>query len=422
LTRSRATDRASIQTRPRPHGLASTLVLLIAATHVLLLAGCAARTYAPRSVEEVGFTSRAHVKERNGIRVRAAVPSAEESEALLGIPVYDRGIQPIWLEITNETSQRARFAPVGVDREYFSAREVAYMHKSKYGGDAYASMERHLADQAMDRWIWPGETRSGFVFTHLRPGTKTFNVDVFAPGAQLATFSYFIDVPGYEPIHVDIDFESLYSAEEIRHLDVAGLRDALGATGCCTTDVTGEKAGLPINVVMVGYGQNLLKALLRAGWVERARAEGSEQIANAPHWMGRPADSIFRTFRSGGSERNELRVWLAPMNVDGEAVWMGQVTHYIGRPTKLGRALFDPRLDPDIDEASIYVLQLMWYSQGLSGYAWQRGSEPITAAAPARDFRDIVYFTSGLRLVMWLSGAPVSQAETKEIQWDESPG
>ena len=47
------------------------------------------------------------------------------------MPLYDRGIQPVWLEVMNSHVDWVRFPPVGVDRTYFSPNEVAYVHRAE---------------------------------------------------------------------------------------------------------------------------------------------------------------------------------------------------------------------------------------------------------------------------------------------------
>ena len=389
---------------------------------VLAITSCASRSYTPPAPDAMDFLGRARTQEASGVRVTAAVPNAEESEAIFGLPVYEKRIQPVWLEIQNGTERRIRFAPVGTDPVYFSPHEVAYMHKGHYAGQGYRDMERALYEQSMNRWIWPGETRSGFVFTHLEPGTKAFNVDIFSARDDDRSFTFFIDVPGMRPDHADIDFAALYAPVELRRYDLDGFRAALGELRCCATNHTGEMPGRPINVVMVGGGNDVLQALLRAGWFERQRAEKREQVEKEQHWDGRPPDAVFRIRRARKGDRDELRVWLAPILVDGEQVWLGQISHYIGQLTELGRALFDPRLDPDVDDSRDYMLQLIWYSQGLEQHAWQHTEESVPVGDPRTDFTGVRYFTGGERVVLWLSGPPVSQIETKRIDWDPFPG
>jgi hypothetical protein len=394
---------------------------LFAALLVVALAACASRPYQPKPVDSTAFKSRAQTQREGNLRVTAAVPSAEEAEAIFGIPVYKRRIQPVWLEVENRGRHRVRFAPVGVDRNYFPPHEVWYTHRKGFSKPGGKAMEKYLHDIAMPRIIPPGETRSGFVFTNASPGTKGFNVDLFGAGRQDGSSTFFIEVPGFVPDHAAVDFEGLYRPDEIRDLDVEGLRAALAELPCCTTNRSGEQQGLPVGLAVVGEGEDVLHALLRAGWFETVRPEDESDLARAQFLYGRPPDAVFRIQRGGKYDRNELRFWLAPMRVDGEPVWLAQIAHYIGQTTPIGRALFDPRLDPDIDDGRNYMLQIMWYSQGLEALAWQSGGEVVPIEEMRKDYKGAAYFTDGFRAVLWLSGDPVSLLETRNMHWDVPP-
>ncbi|MCK5554382.1 MAG: hypothetical protein KAJ09_14620, partial [Deltaproteobacteria bacterium] len=52
----------------------------------LIVHGCA--TFNPRPIDEVPFRERAQTQYENNVRVTAAVLSAEESEAVFGVPLY----------------------------------------------------------------------------------------------------------------------------------------------------------------------------------------------------------------------------------------------------------------------------------------------------------------------------------------------
>ena len=54
-------------------------------------------------------------------------------------------------------------------------------------------------------------------------------------------------------------------------------------------------------------------------------------------------------------ERNHLRVWLTPLRLEGEPVWIGQISRDIGvRFTK--KTITTHKIDPDVDEARDYVI------------------------------------------------------------------
>ena len=104
----------------RPETVRAGILCVLAG---ILLSGCAA--FAPRPFTDEPFRARAAAQAEKDVRVSVAVLDAEETEAVFGLPLYRKGIQPIWLEIENNTEHRMWFAPVSVDRDYFSPLEVA---------------------------------------------------------------------------------------------------------------------------------------------------------------------------------------------------------------------------------------------------------------------------------------------------------
>ncbi len=199
--------------------VANTLALASA------LGGCA--TFRPMSIDEVPFKERAQTQTEANVTVRAAVLGADEAEAFFGVPLHKRGVQPVWLEITNDDDKSVWYLHVGTDRDYFPPLEVAYMHRSGFSGSGQREMQRYYHDHAIGKHVAPGATRSGFLFTNLELGTKDFNVDLIGEDKQLRTFTFFCNVPGFRMDHEDVDWDSLYPPDEIVDHDEEGLRRAL---------------------------------------------------------------------------------------------------------------------------------------------------------------------------------------------------
>ena len=105
------------------------------------------------------------------------------------------------------------------------------------------------------------------------------------------------------------------------------------------------------NVVVVGKGVAIARALLRAGWQETAAGSVETVAAKSHHYRGRPPDATFHQYRSDGSERKALRLWLSPMSVDGESVWLAQASNDTRR-IKDNRGFVSYRVDPDLDAES----------------------------------------------------------------------
>jgi hypothetical protein len=392
-------------------------VSLLVAT--LMLSACAGNPYLPQPEGMAAVKSRAESQTAGDVQVSVAVPSPEETAAIFNLPLYDRGVQPVWLEVENRGATDLRYALVGTDPDYVPPFEVAYTNKSGFSGAAHQEMQKYLYSNAMPRNIGAGEARSGFVFTQARPGTKGVNIDLFGPEADDAySFVFFVPVPGFVADHAQVNFETLYSSADMATYDLAGLREALGTLPCCT-DQSGDREGDPLNLVLVGDGDDVLQALLRAGWFERIAAErgSSDSLAESAYMYGRTADAVFRKVsRKMGGSSSELRLWMAPMQLGDQPVWVGDVIRFDAGPkVPTGH-------HPDIDEARDFLLQDLWYSQGLAKFAWLQGSKVASIDQPITSFLGEKYFTDGYRIVLWPSGAPVSLLEADYVSWDNPPG
>lgn len=393
--------------------LALGILLLVA------LAACSTRPYRHEPIAQTGIEERALLQESGAITVRASVPDEKETSQLFGAPLYDSGIQPVWLQITNNSDRRARFVISSVDREYFSPLEVAYMHRREFSTEGWQDMQRFLYQNAIPRQIGPNETVSGFVFTHLSPGTKSFNAVVFyaSETPQFESFTFFVPVPGFVPDHADIDFKSLYTADEVQYVDRDGLRSALADLPCCNTNRDHSGQGQPVDVVLVASGKDLLRTLLRAGWSETTYERDEDYLEAAHYLYGRPPDAIFRKRSGKSTERLELFVWLSPIVAEGQSVWLAQTRHALGRRFEIGEWVLGSRIDPDVNDGRNYLLQDIWYAQGLKAWTFTSTGLTVPDDAPLLDFNGNPFFCDGLRVVMWVSGKMIALPEAQRVDW-----
>jgi hypothetical protein len=363
-------------------------------------------------------------------RVTAAVLSAEETEAVFGFPLYEKGIQPIWLEIENRDDKPTWFLPFSVDPDYFPPLEVTYPYHRTFDRTYNNQIDRHFLDLAMGLYLAPGSSRSGFVFTNLNLGTKTFNLDLVGDDNLPHTFTFFISVPGMRSDHEDVNFDNLYSANEMVSLNETEFRKALRVLPCCTTNQDGTQKGASINTIIVADGEDLLRVLIRSGWNETASArsdaapkkEISSQIPEGHrhrpleplYYYGRPQDASFREPRLAGFERNKLRLWLSPMRFESQAVWVGQVSREYGKRSSGG---FVQKLD--LDEVRGFLLQNLWYAQGIKKFAFVRvnGAES-DISRPKETFRGTTYLTDGYVAVIWLAEKPISLSDVELVDWE----
>jgi hypothetical protein len=396
------------------------LRFLLAILIAVSLAACSSAPYRHEPFENFNIEQRAVTQESGAFKIRASVPGDEEAERLFGIPLTKRDIQAVWLEVTNTGDTRGRFAPYSIDDQYFPPHEVAYMYRKQFSKQGWLDMEKRFHELSMPRYLGAGDTASGFVFTNAHLGTKSFNVDIFYTDGRsdYEQFTFFIDVPGFTPDHAEVDFQGLYAPEEIRDIDVDTFRSEVAEMPCCTTNSDGSGKGQPIVMLLVAEGRDLLQALLRSGWGETSYERNDSYLNATDYYVGRPPDAIFRKGRDKSTERNEMGIWLSPIRVDGVPVWVAQIKHAIGRRYEIGEQFLGVRLDPDINDGRNYLLQDLWYSQALKHYAWSDSGERIPMDSPKLDFNDNAWFSDGYRVVVWLSGDPVSLDEVSEIKWD----
>ena len=402
---------------------------------ILLCIGCAS-SFSPQPAEELPFMERAQTQSENNVTVTAAVLSAEECIDKFGVNLYNRSIQPIWLEITNNDDVPVVFLPMGSDPAYFKPLESAYLSRKSIKKSDHEEMDRYFYDSGMGYYITPGNTRSGFVYTNLDEGTKAFNVDVIGDDGQLRTFTFFIAVPGIRVDHQNVDWENLYKDEEIADYDEAGLRKALEKLPCCTTNKKGTEQGDPLNLVVIGDLDDVYYAFLRAGWDETEtiyRASLFKTIrsflfggryryspVSALYVFGRPQDVAFQRARTSIHERNHLRLWLAPMRFEGNLVWIGQISRDIGvRFTR--KTITTHKIDPDVDETRDFLVQDLWYSQGLKQFGYTTGVGAAPYEEPRGNLTGDPYFTDGHRAVLWVSSQPAAFSDVGWLEWETPP-
>ena len=396
----------------------------------LILLGCTT-TYRPRPIEDTNYFKRTQTKSEGNHRVTAAVLSAEETETVFGFALYKKGIQPIWLEIENKDDKPTWFLPYSVDPDYFSPLEVTYPYHRTFDKMYNDQVDRFFLDHAMGLYIAPGTTRSGFVFTNLSLGTKSFNVDLVGEDNQPRIFTFFISVPGMRADHEDVDFDNLYTAGEIVSYSETKLKSAVEALPCCRLQEDGKQQVAPINVLLVGHGEDLLRLLIRSGWNETATENQSASkqttFSNIPqgyryksvrpvYYYGRRQDASFRETRVSSSGGNVLRLWLSPMRFEGKPIWIGLVNQDLGQ-----ESLSFENQKLDLDEVRSAFLQNLWYAQGIEKFGYVKGTASSEILQPKKIFGSISYITDGYRAVLWVSEESIPLDEVEVLDWDRPP-
>jgi hypothetical protein len=412
-------------------GARSTLVGTLALLLALMLAGCAGT---PQQTASLDYRARAETQAEGRVRVSAVVLSPLESEQTFSMPLARKRVQPVWLEIDNQEGQQLYLMVLGVDPDYFAPSEVAWQFRS-HGSEGLAAKADRLLDMHIPVVIPPKSTVSGYVYTNLDPGAKAFAVELFGK-SYFRSFEFAQIVPGFEADFMRVDFQRIYSEGEVREITLDGLRAYLEELPCCVTGGDRKSPGDPLNLAIVGDPRQAISALVARGWdlTETTRGDtawrtiksslfGSKYRTSpiSPLYLfDRPQDIALQKARGNVDERNHLRLWLAPVTVEGKNVWVGQISRDIG--VKLSRKTFvTHKIDPIVDEARFYITLDLMGSQSLRSVGYVEGVGYSGREAPRYNYTEDPYYTDGLRVVLVLGDARYALDELEYLPWEKPP-
>jgi hypothetical protein len=412
--------------------------------------------YAPNP-DERAFLARAEVQRDEELAVKASVLDSRESHRFFGVPLARRGIQPVWLEITNQGTQAYRLRLASLDPAYYPPLEAAYANHFHIGRRLvgfgalacfflpvwlllfFKILGARAANRRMNEFfeehsigwglIKPGGQLAGFVFATLDEGTKQFSVRLLGAAGN-KEFAFAIAVPGLKVDHGSKHFVALAASWERVDCDEAGLRKQLEALPRSTTNRRGSKEGDPLNLVAIGDFDTILNGFgarwdetetitLRSCWrTLKSFALGSNyrySPVSALYVAGRSQDFALQRARRTINERLHLRLWLTPLRFQGEPVWIGQISRDIGvRFTPKTWNLTTHKIDPVVDDARDYVLDDLMEAGRVALVAYVAGAEAAERTKPRRNLTGDPYFTDGLRAVALFSA---TRTNVRFLNW-----
>ena len=430
---------------PRPWALATRGATLAIAA--LFIAGCAnvagpgapaAPVQAAASAAQApGYLERAQrqSRTRDEVTVSTAVLRRDEGQAHFGMPLIDKGVQPVWVQITNHGTRPFWLMRSFMDPDFYSPREVARLFRSAGTPEALAAFEHQLINGAIKLQIGPGKTVSGFVYTTASRGLKLINVELLGLGKVLR-FDF-----AEEQSSGDFDYQLAGAqrarpSEPPRNVPLSERGAELQKLPCCTTDAAGTGQGDPLNLAIVGSERDVLVALARSGWdftetisaasvgrMISAFAFGSAN-RNSPisalFFDGRSQDFAMQHARTDISQRSHLRFWQTALQVDGQPVWIGQISRDIGvKVTTLSKTLTTHMIDPQVDHARFRLLENLLKSGNVARWGYAVGVGEAPREHPRTNLTEDPYFTDGQRLVLFISKTPLPITSAQFIEWDQ---
>ena len=368
------------------------LVILVA------LAGCA--SFDPVPLDQLSFRDRVQTEEQDGLRVSVAVLSREEARQAFGVNLQKRAIQPVWIEIENRTDKNFWFMMSGLDPNYFSANEAAYMNHIRFGGKKNKEMDAYFSRVGIDQLVLSGDIDTGFAFTNETVGTKQVRIRLYS-NQEVRDFEFFVSIPG---VLADWDEKDLQVIAEQSVIDVDTeecLEKVLRDLPCCTQRENGTGEGDPLNLVLIG-GTQTLRAFIKSGWDEAKFQRNFRSTFGAAYLYGRPPDIQFQKARRRVDSVNLVQLWITPYRFRGELVVVGSVSRSI---------------DPDVDEAAQYVTEDFAAAGLVSRYGTVGGVGAVSREKPRKNFANAPYWTEGNRAVIEVATESIELTDIDVFSW-----
>ena len=404
-----------------------------------ILSGCtSAPAYQPEAENNLPMKlGRIQHLEQDGVTVQLGIPTDDDASRFFGVSLSEYGIQPIKIRIENASNIDFWLMPIAVDPDYYSADEAARLTGSDLSEDGLARNIRLFRANAIPFFLNAHSTHEGYIYASHKRGGRF--VDVRLSGHMKTVrmrFAVLLPTESFDYEYSELR-DRYAQVKTLPDLTVAQLREKLRTLPCCTTTAAGTGDGDPLNIVLVGAGEEAVSALTASGWdftesitidsigrmIGAAIAEKSFHSApvSSLFAFGRKQDIAFQRGRSTISQRNHLRLWLAPFRCEGEPVWVGQVSRDIGvKITSKSPTLTTHVIDPVVDESREYLFQSLLHHDAISQFGFVKGVGVAGEENPRFNLTDDPYFTDGMRLVVWLSHTPILPHMAQDIGWNES--
>jgi hypothetical protein len=363
------------------------ICILSLAIVAYVIQGCT--TTQPSQADPLAYKNRTKSSVNGDVAVKAAVPTIAEAQAIYGVELASKHIQPVWVEVRNDSTAPYWFLPSGLDPNYFSPSEAAFAFHTG-SDDADRQLDEKFQKLHFQNPVRPGSTEAGFMLVNLDEGFKAVDIDLISRN-DAKSFSFIIEDPDFKADFKMVDFNTLYASEEIINVeDEEELRRVLEDLPCCTTNAKGDEFGDPFNLVLIGDTSDIVPALVRRGWhaTEILWSEDlkrtiksflqGERYRYSPisplYVYGRKQDIGWQKARGTINERNHMRFWLSPIRFRGQKVFVGQISRDIGVKFTLKSPTISTHvIDPDVDEARRYFVEDLAYSQALIKIGYVRG-------------------------------------------------
>lgn len=410
------------------------LLLLI----ILLMTGCSGTVpYKPTAEILPIKLGRIQQLEQANVSVQLSIPSDDNISSSLGVPLSKYGIQPIWMKVENKSDIDYWLMPIAIDPDYFSADEAARITGESLSEEDQIAHKKMFRQNALSFFIEGKSTHEGYVYANHKRGGRFVDVRLSGHKHNIRMrFSVLLPTESFDYEYSELR-ERYAKVKELDDLTIPELREKLITLPCCSTNKSGNRKGDPLNIAIVGSGEEVVSALVSSGWdfTESINFNSIKRLIDATlsgksfktapvsalYAFGRKQDIALQRGRSTISQRNHMRLWLAPFSCNGKPVWVGQVSRDIGvKLTTKSPTLTTHVIDPVIDEAREYLFQSLLHHDAVSQFGFVKGVGFASEIQPHYNLTDDPYFTDGMRLLVWISEKPTPPEMALDFGWNDS--
>ncbi len=435
------------------HRLSALALLVLPA---LVMTGCG--QFAPELLSAPSELTGVQSRTVGDVDVSVAILTDDQARVHFGVDFRSKGIQALWMRIRNASSERLWFIRNVMDPDFYPADEAAHMVRKEVPKREFARVRQHFRDESMRVMIPPATVSQGFVFLPRAEGGRYVDIRLARDASELEPDSSArkgsvrgTAAPHFSEVRVGFalqlpdgifDYELLdpghtYANMELPDLETGALRERLEQLPCCAASADGDETGDPLNVVLVGESTNVMNSLSKCGWsfTHRITFKSGRRMIGAAlrhksypvapvsslFLFGRKQDIALQRARTSISQRNHMRLWLAPFRHQGRQVWVGQVSRDIGiKLTPKSPTLTTHIIDPEVDLTREYLLHSLVAGSFVERFGFVKGAPVAPRLEPRLNMTGDPYFTDGMRVVIVLSSQPVPYDRIRSLGWERS--
>jgi hypothetical protein len=422
--------------------------IALVACLALALAGCAA----PPAMQTGQALELTDLKSRSteGVTVSVAILTDAQAHQHFGVDLGRHELQALWLSVRNDTDNRLWFLRTILDPDHYSAEEAAQLLEGDLPKNARAGLHQYLRDESVRTLMIPRAITEGFVFLPRIEGGRYVDIRLQTAatpdaasrdgrtsiGARELRFDFALPLPDGDFDYERLDPARTYAGRTLPSLTVEELRATLEQLPCCAANSDGHPGGDPLNIVLIGDASDVMNSLTRSGWSfthrislrtvgrEIGAAIDGGPYAVAPvsslYLFDRKQDVALQRARRSISQRNHMRLWMAPFQFEGRNVWIGQVSRDIGvKVTPRSPTLTTHVIDPEVDTTRQYLMHSLVARGFVDRFGFVKGSAYAARTEPRYNLTNDPYHSDGMRLVVVLAREPITVDRIRSLEWEQ---